>query len=186
MAGGTQRASYGARTSRRQRRSACWKRFDYYKNLSSQFPGHQLRVAYSKAGNTLAAAVITDRQAIVDHKLYWAPVGSIEEGRYLCAVLNAPCYTVLVEPYQSRGAFGPRDFDKYVWVLPVPLFDASDRLHGALAELGQEAERVASTVPKPSRGGFQAHRRLVREALASAGLATEMDDAVRRLLSSRD
>ncbi len=161
-------------------------RFDYYKNLSDQFPSRRYRVVYSASGNSLAAAVITDERAVVEHKLYWAPVESIKEGRYLCAVLNAPCYTALVEPYQSRGAFGPRDFDKYVWVLPVPLFDASDRLHRHLAELGQEAEQVASTVSAPPKGGFQAHRRLVREALASAGLAAEMDDAVKRLLSARD
>ena len=97
---------------------------------------------------------------------------------------SRPCYTAMVEPYQSRGAFGPRDFDKYVWVLPVPLFDASVPLHRSLSDLGQQAEQVASTVPAPQKGGFQAHCRTVRETLASSGLAAKMDDAVRQLIEA--
>jgi hypothetical protein len=159
-------------------------RLDYYGNLSCQFPIPKYRVVYTKAGNTLAAAVVADNRPIIDHKLYWAPVESLAEGRYLCAVLNAPCFNARVEPYQSRGAFGPRDFDKYVWALPVPLFDASEPLHQHLSELGQKAESVAAAVQAPSRGGFQAHRRAVREALASSGLASDLDDAVGRLIGA--
>ena len=41
------------------------------------------RVAYTKAGTNLAAAVVQDEEAIADHKLYWEPADSLAEARYL-------------------------------------------------------------------------------------------------------
>ncbi|MDA8311412.1 MAG: N-6 DNA methylase [Actinomycetota bacterium] len=157
-------------------------RFDYYGNLAAQFPIPPLRVVYTKAGNTLAGAIVTDPDAIVDHMLYWAPVASLAEGRYLCAILNAPSYTERIRPYQSIGAFGSRHFDKYVWYPPVPLFDPGNRIHRILARLGASGERIAASVAQPPRGGFTAHRRAVRAALDAAGISRRADRAVGRLL----
>ncbi|MGH3420347.1 MAG: hypothetical protein ACRDOD_12260, partial [Streptosporangiaceae bacterium] len=56
------------------------------------------------------------------HKLYWAACDSIDEARYLCAILNAPVITARTTPLQSRGLFGARDIDKYVWTLPIPRY----------------------------------------------------------------
>lgn len=125
---------------------------DYIGQLSAQFPLMPTRVVYTKAGNYLTAATVTDTQAVIDHTLYWGAMASVEEARYLTAVLNAPALGAIVEPYQSRGAFGPRHFDKYVWYPPVPEFDASDEQHRRLANLGAEGETVAATVPLPDGG----------------------------------
>lgn len=152
---------------------------DYRSKLAVQFPIAPIRVVYTKSGNTLAAAVVKS-DAVIDHSLYWAAVPSMDEGRYLTAVLNAPTLTELVQPYQSVGAFGPRHFDKYVWKLPTPLFDPTDPLHRRLVKLAEKAEGVTKGVAPA--GGFQQHRRLVRNALAAAGVAAELDAAVRELL----
>jgi hypothetical protein len=155
---------------------------DYIGQLKAQFPIAPLRVAYTASGNTLGAAVVSDGQSIIEHKLYWAPVSSMAEGRYLCGVLNAPCFTAAIRPFQSVGAFGPRDFDKYVWMPETPLFDPEDDLHLTLAALAEQAEAVARGVAPPARGGFQRHRRDVRNALAAAGLSEQLDEAVTELL----
>ncbi len=85
------------------------------RQLTAQFPIAPWRVVYTASGNTLAAAIINDHLGIVEYKLYWAAVKSKEEAQYLTAILNTPILDRLVKPYQSTGAFGPRDFDKYLW-----------------------------------------------------------------------
>ncbi len=102
---------------------------DYMKQLSAQFPVAPWPVVYTASGSTLAAAVIQDHAGVIEHKLYWARAETLDEARYLVAVLNAPVLSELVRPYQSVGAFGARDFDKYVWRSPIPSFDTHHPLH---------------------------------------------------------
>ena len=142
---------------------------DYMKQLTAQFPIAPVRVVYSASGNTLAAAVVTDSRAVIEHKLYWGAAADLDEARYLTAVLNAPVFTKLVRPYQSVGAFGPRDFDKYVWYAPVPEFDPNDVRHRHLVDLAEGL-------------GFQQARKLVRQALENLGTAQAIDAEFRALL----
>ena len=146
---------------------------DYMRQLTAQFPIPPFRVAYTASGNTLAASVIEDSAGVIEHKLYWAPAQTREEANYLAAILNAPVLTRLVRPFQSVGAFGPRDFDKYVWQAPIPLFDRDSDLHQNLAELGAHAAHVASEVDLPVGERFQAARGRIRETLKRAGLDTK-------------
>ena len=81
---------------------------------------------------------------MIEHKLYWGAASTIEEARYLTAVLNSPSLGEIVAPYQSRGAFGARDFDKYVWYPPIPEFDPSQHEHLGLVGLSIEAEKISS------------------------------------------
>ena len=114
---------------------------DSYGKLTSQFPLPPLRVVYSKSGTLMIAAVVSDPEAVIDHKLYWAPVQSHEEARYLVAVLTSETARRRVVSLQSRGQWGPRDFDKVMWTLPIAEFDSSNPFHAALAE-----DRVASEI----------------------------------------
>ena len=41
---------------------------DYINQLSAQFPTPHIRVVYTKAGNYLTSAIVTDGQAVIDHK----------------------------------------------------------------------------------------------------------------------
>jgi SAM-dependent methyltransferase len=161
-------------------------RWDYQRGLVAQFPVAPLRVVYSKAGTLQASALLRDKAALVDHKLYWARIETEQEGRYLCAVLNSVTARAGIEHLQSRGQWGARDFDKVMLSLPVPRFDASVPLHRSLAEAGLKAERVASQVPLTSGGGgplhFVAARRAVRTALQEDGVAGEIDELVAELL----
>ena len=155
---------------------------DYYGKLTSQFPLPPLRVVYSKSGTLMVAAVVSDPEAVIDHKLYWASVQSHEEGRYLIAVLTSETARRRVESLQSRGQWGPRDFDKVMWTLPIAEFDPENSLHAALATAGHHAEAIAAQVPLKQGIYFTTARRQIRSALAEDGVARDINGLVGELL----
>lgn len=157
-------------------------RFDYHAQLSSQLPGQAQRVVYSKSGNRLAAARIANPLAVIDHKLYWAATTNVVEARYLVAILNSDVLLARVSPLQARGLFGARDFDKHVFYVPIPTFDASNSSHVALGGLAAIAEEVAAGVPLSPSERFQGSRRRVREALQDAGVAQQIEAVVAVLI----
>ena len=86
---------------------------------------------------------------------------------------------------QSRGEHNPRDFDKLVWRLPIPLFDPEDGDHRRLSELAAQAEAVAAATDVSGKSTFQAQRRLIREALEREAIAAAIDAVVLGLLSAK-
>ena len=156
--------------------------YDYFGQLSKQFPIAAIRVVYTKAGTNLAAAVVRDETAIIDHKLYWAAAESPEEACYLCGILNSEALRAGVEQFQSQGQWGARDFDKYVFNLPIPKFDGNNPLHRELARLARTAEEVAETVSEEEGEYFTRTRKRVRSALAKHGIAAELELLTERLL----
>ena len=157
---------------------------NYRNKLTCQFPAGPHRVAYTKGGMYLAAARVTDPNAVIDHTLYWATAASIEEARYLTAVLNSGALLDMVRPLQARGEHNPRHFDKYVFQLPIPLYDPDATNHRTLAGLAARAEQVAAAVDLPAGISFQALRRRIRQVLATDGVTRDIDSIVRDLLSS--
>ena len=151
---------------------------DFRRKLAAQFPAAPHRVLYTKGGQYLAAARIDDPRVVIDHKLYWATASTLDEARYLTAVLNSPALTQLVAPLQARGEHNPRDFDKVVWRLPIPLYDREDERHATLVALAEHAEEVAAGVDVDGIRTFQAQRRKIRAALDEAGIAGEIDAIV--------
>lgn len=153
---------------------------DHMRKLSAQRDAAPIRVVYSASGSRLAAAVVDDATAIVEHALYWAAMPSRESADYLVAVLNAMATQRLVEPYQPRGQQGARHYDMYVWRLPIPLYDPGNELHAELSYLGRHAADVAATVDVGDYG-FQRARKLVRDALDAEGTGPQIEKLVRRL-----
>ena len=158
-------------------------RLDYRHGLKDQFPATPHRVVYSASGMYLAAARLSDPRAVIEHKLYWAPVAGIDEGRYLTAILNSDVLTQLVRPLQGRGEHNPRDFDKYIFQLPIPLYDPESAEHRQLADLAERAERVAGEVELPNGVAFQALRRRIRTALTDDGVGRHINELTEALLS---
>lgn len=156
-------------------------RFDYHQQLSSQLPIPTHRVVYSKAGTTLAAARLNNDAAIVDHKLYWVSVASADEGRYLVAILNSATLLRRVQPFQTKGLMGPRDFDKYVFHVPFSTYDPDNQQHRTLVELAAEAEEAAAAIDLNAKT-FKDARSAIRALLASSGLAEKLEVAVDALL----
>jgi len=155
---------------------------DYYGKLSRQFPVAPIRVVYTKAGTNIAAAAVRDRTAVIDHNLYWAATESIEEANYLCGVLNSETLRAGVRQYQSQGRWGARHFDKYVFNLPIPRFDAGDALHRRLADAAGTAAEIAALVPEKEGEHFTRMRRRVRAALADDGITARLESLATGLL----
>jgi hypothetical protein len=168
--------------NRRSERYTLAELFDYFGQLSSQFPIAQLRVVYAASGTNPAACLLTDPTSVVEHKLYWSAPASLHEARYLLAILNSETARARTESRQSRGQWGARDFDKVVFNLPIPRFDLKAKLHRDLAAAAEAAEEIAAAVALPEGVKFQRARALVRSALKDAGLADRVDALVAQLL----
>jgi len=155
-------------------------RWDYHKELSSQFPIPPLRVAYAKAGTLPAAAIIRDETAVLDHMLYWSALKDVGQAYYLLAIFNSETARKRVENFQSKGQWGARHFDKVIFTLPIPPFDP--KLHNDIALAGAEAEKITAAVEIRDDLHFQTARRRVREALTEAGISKRIDELVAKLL----
>jgi hypothetical protein len=163
-------------------------RWNYHNELGAQFPLAALRVVYAKAGTLPAACIIRDRKTVVDHKLYWTQSVSEGQGGYLAAILNSETARVRVASLQSRGQWGARDFDKVIFSLPIPRFDAAAGLHQELAATAADAENLATAVDLPDKVGFVRARKLIRNALAQGGISERIDACgaiARRLMKTR-
>ena len=155
--------------------------YDYFGQLSAQFPIANVRVVYSASGTNPAACVVRDDAAVVEHKLYWGAVESVDEAQFLCGILNSEVLRAAVEPYQAQGQWGARDFDKYVFNLPIPRFARDDTLHREIANAARTAERVAGDVPSRKGEYFVTTRKRVRAALAEHGIAARIEELVAEL-----
>ena len=160
-------------------------RLDYRRLLATQFPTASHRVVYTKSGQYLAAARLNDSRVILDHKLYWATARTAEEALYLVAILNSAITTLSVRPLQSRGEHNPRDFDKYVWQLPIPEYDAEDSVHQELAVLAGAAEELVASLSLDLTKSFQTSRKRVRAALAGSEIGNRIEQLVTELLGSQ-
>jgi len=156
--------------------------FDYFGQLTAQFPIPRLRVVYAKAGTQPAACVLRNRTEIVENTLYWHAVSAESEALFLTAILNSEAARQRVEQFQARGQWGARHFDKAMFNLPIPRFDPSQPLHNDLAAAAAEAERIAAAFELPEAIRFQRARKLIRGALAESGIAPQIDFLVARLL----
>ena len=83
---------------------------------------------------------------------------------------------------QSRGEHNPRDFDKLIWNLPIPLFDP-ETPHNTARGPGRQGRGHAAQTDVSAHRTFQAQRRLIREALERDGLAGAIDQLVMNLLA---
>ncbi len=155
---------------------------DYRNKLSSQFPIGGTRVVYNASGMHLSAAIVRNKNCIVDYKLYWARVKSKKEAYYLCAVLNSALITEAVRPFMSFGK-DERDIDKHVWKLPIMRFDPKNPSHARLSELGKAAEREVAKIDLSPFPSYIYARRAIREDWRKVSeTALEIESLVEELL----
>jgi hypothetical protein len=82
---------------------------------------------------------------------------------------------------QARGEHNARDFDKYVFQIPIPLYDPEDAEHARLVVLAEKAERVAGAIKLPDVR-FERQRKYIRDALELDGVGTDINAIVKSLL----
>jgi SAM-dependent methyltransferase len=157
-------------------------RLDFRRGLSEQLPISPLRLVYGASGMHVAAALVEEPLAVIEHKLYWGAITGHAEGWYLCAILNCPELTQLVRPLMSYGK-DERDIDKHVWELPIPLYNSADPIHQRLSYLGYEEAKVVAALSINEKGNYITLRQQVREILAARNDASEVTDLVTELLA---
>ena len=173
-------------------RLALAERLDYHRELSRQLAWRAAaedgacRVVYTKSGRPTAAR-LRDRDAIVDHTLYWMPCESDEEASYLLAVINSNALRDAAAPLMSRGLWGARDLHKHLWNLPIPRFNPGDPLHAEVAAAGEAAaEGATRQLEGQEELSSAAARRIVRQWLANSPEGREVERAVGALLAGAD
>ncbi|MBR0653930.1 N-6 DNA methylase [Roseomonas arctica] len=157
-------------------------RINHQRLLAVQTEPASMRVLCTKAGTRLSAVILAEKNAVIDHKAYWAAARSVGEARYLTTLLNSAAVLAKITDLQPHGQRDKRDFDNLVWTLPIPEFDESDTLHRDLAAAAERAEQVAAQVPLEGHRHFTAKRRAIRAALIADGIAAEMEALVDALL----
>ena len=166
---------------------------DYYGKLSAQLEwwrdsgGRSVRVVYTKAGEP-TAALLQDGGAIVDHLLYWVTCKSLDEARYLLAIVNSEALREAVRPLMSKGQFGARDLHKHLWRLPIPEFVPGDPLHVEVSRAGRAAAQgaareLAALRQSRSKVTVTIARRELRKWLRNSHEGKSVERAVGRLLS---
>ena len=165
---------------------------DYMGKLTTQRStgDKQKRVIYTKSGRP-TAAVVDDPETVIDHTAYWIATDSIQEARYLTAVINSERLEESVKPLMSKGQYGARDLHKHLWRLPIPEFDDSDSLHVELAEAGEAAAVGAQALwaeiraERESKGqstSVTVARREIRKWLSESSEGQRVEALVGRLL----
>jgi hypothetical protein len=84
----------------------------------------------------LVAARVTNRRAVIDHKLYWATAALTAEALYLCAILNSPLFTELARPFMSYGK-DERDLGQAHLAIACAAFQLRRRHARSFVDLGK-------------------------------------------------
>ncbi|RKF25546.1 N-6 DNA methylase [Micromonospora globbae] len=154
---------------------------DFRRKLTTQLPAPPLRLAYAASGMHVAAAIVDDPASIVEHSLYHCTIQTRAEGHYLSAILNSAALTALVRPFMSYGK-DERHVDKHLWKLPIPLYEADNRTHQRLAELGRQQYETVAGLRLTDGANFVALRRQVRAELARHPATPEVEAIVMDML----
>ena len=154
---------------------------DFRRKLTAQLPAPPLRLAYCASGMHVAAAIVDDPTAVIEHALYYCAIESRAEGHYLSAILNSPTLTALARPLMSYSK-DERHIDKHLWKLPIPRYDDADRTHQRLAELGQDQSQFVAGLDLEEGRHFVTLRRRVRAELAGHPATPEIEATVMEML----
>ena len=156
-------------------------RIDYQNKLSTQLGGGQARrVAYQRSGSWVAACVVPPG-VVLDGTLNWFASGSVNELRYLAAIINAPC---LADFFKNECRYSDRHFQMLpVENLPIPAYDGSDERHANLARQSRRAhERVAALVAERREMRLAIARNDVLRDPAMQPVLAAIDESARAIL----
>lgn len=127
--------------------------FAPYKVLWKEMSGNRFCAAYIGPVDDPALGV---KIVVADHKLYFVPVDTLDEARYLAGVLNAPIVATAIAAYAAQLSLGTSVIEN----LKLPQFNPDDQKHEELARI------VGEVV---DRGGVSTEEQLGRlDALAYA------------------
>jgi hypothetical protein len=133
--------------------------FSPYKVLWKEMSGQRFGAAYV---GPVEDPVLGRRVVVPDHKLYFVPVPTEDEARYLTGILNAATIADGVAAYAAQLSLGVSVIDN----LKVPAFHPEDPDHRALAHLAGELTRQGGQGSDEQLGEMD---RLARHIVSSHG-----------------
>jgi hypothetical protein len=105
--------------------------FTPYKVLWKEMGGRRFCAAYIGPIDDPALGV---RIVIPDHKLYFVPVETLDEAKYLTGILNAPTIAGAIAAYAAQLSLGVSVIEN----LKLPAFDPDNEQHEELARIAGE------------------------------------------------
>ena len=102
--------------------------FSPYKVLWKEMSGRRFCAAYV---GTVDDPIIGPKVVIPDHKLYMAPVDTVEEAQFLTGLLNAPTITNAIGAYAAQLSLGI----SVIEYLKIPSLDLGNRDHRRIIQL---------------------------------------------------
>jgi len=105
--------------------------FAPYKVLWREMGGNAFAAAYV---GSVDDPILGNKLVIPDHKLYFIPVGTVEEAAYLTGFLNAPLIARAVSAYAAQLSLGASVAE----YLHIPQFNKKEKLHKKLAALAKK------------------------------------------------
>lgn len=132
----------------RQKNTTIYSWLNYRNKISVQNLNVRYNVLYTASSTYLASCVIDQKENrsmegiklngfLAESKTYYFETDNSNEANYLCAFLNSKTIDQLIKPTQTHGLWGYRDIHKRPLSLPIPLFNAMNKDHLRLAELGE-------------------------------------------------
>lgn len=134
-------------------------RLNYHQLLSKQNLDAPFVVLYNTSGTNLTAALFVRREQkgtgfkshgfFAGHITYYHYPKSLEEGYYLCAVLNSDIVNLAIKELQPQGLYGERHICRRPFeVCAIPQFDLQNPIHIGLAKLGEKcSNEVKGFIP---------------------------------------
>ena len=156
---------------------------DYHGKLTTQLQvppkAGRRKIVYPASGAIFFAARIP-ADLICSHTLFWHLARNVKEALYLLAIFNCDALAkAFINARRNKRDFMMRAVDE----IPIPEFNADNKDHLRLAELAEKAEKIAaqfhiSDTPLNRRNAAKG----IKGLLASAGVAGQIDEIVKRLL----
>ena len=152
-------------------------RLNYNNTLINQHLFNENVLLYNTSGTNLTAALHKPIQKlcgfringfVADAKTYYFYPRSLQEGDYLCAILNSDVVNNLIKQYQPEGLYGERDIHRRPFeACEIPVFAEEEESHKRLAELGEVCRKEMKKIVQGFKGTTLGRIRLeVRRILA--------------------
>jgi hypothetical protein len=105
------------------------------------------KVVWREQASTMTASVVGpkgDKPVVPDHKLMLVDCSSEEEAHFVCACLNSSIRQMVVVSYAVKIQMDPHILEH----IRIPRFDPENSVHRRLAELSEQAHKVAKAGDK--------------------------------------
>jgi hypothetical protein len=133
--------------------------FSKYKVLWKEMSGSRFCAGYIGRFND---PVLGRKIVVPDHKLYFVPVSTLNEARYLTGILNAPAIASAIAGYAAQLSLGTSVIEN----LTIPEFDPEDDRH---SEIAQIAGRITDRANAPTPSELARLNELAHEVVSEHG-----------------